>query len=74
MKQITRDWLEAAALDIERIGYLLQNERLTVHVAFLSQQAIEKSFLTTYHEIVHSQLETSVPLINFHAFQPLPHF
>lgn len=43
MKQITRDWLEAAALDIESIGYLLQNERLTGHVAFLSQQAIEKS-------------------------------
>ncbi|MGE5447337.1 MAG: HEPN domain-containing protein [Bacteroidales bacterium] len=43
MKQITHDWLEAAGLDIESIGYLLPNERLTGHVAFLSQQAIEKS-------------------------------
>ncbi len=42
MKKITQDWLEAASIDIESIRYLLQNERLTGHVAFHSQQAIEK--------------------------------
>lgn len=43
MKQITKDWLEAASINIESIGYLLQNERLTGLVAFHSQQAIEKT-------------------------------
>jgi HEPN domain-containing protein len=42
MKQITNEWIEAASTDLESIGYLLQNERLTGHVAFHSQQAIEK--------------------------------
>ena len=50
MKQITQDWLEAAGLDIESIGYLLQNERLTGHVAFHSQQAIEKSLKALIEE------------------------
>lgn len=50
MKQITHDWLEAAALDIESIGYLLQNERLTGHVAFHSQQAIEKALKALIEE------------------------
>jgi hypothetical protein len=34
MKQITKDWLDAASMDIESIECLLQNERLTGHVAF----------------------------------------
>lgn len=50
MKQITHDWLVAAALDIESIEYLIQNERLTGHVAFLSQQAIEKSLKALIEE------------------------
>lgn len=50
MKQITHDWLEAAGLDIESIGYLLSNDRLTGHVAFLSQQAIEKSLKALIEE------------------------
>lgn len=43
MKQITKDWLDAASMDIESIECLLQNERLTGHVAFHAQQAIEKT-------------------------------
>lgn len=50
MKKITHDWLEAASLDIESIGYLLQNDRLTGHVAFFSQQAIEKSLKALIEE------------------------
>ena len=50
MKQITQDWLQAAGLDIESIGYLLQNDRLTGHVAFHSQQAIEKSLKALIEE------------------------
>ncbi|MBA4411008.1 MAG: HEPN domain-containing protein [Bacteroidota bacterium] len=50
MKQITRDWLEAASLDIESITFLLQNERLTGHVAFHSQQVIEKSLKALIEE------------------------
>lgn len=50
MKQITRDWLEAASLDIESTGYLLPNERLTGQVAFHCQQAIEKSLKALIEE------------------------
>jgi len=50
MKQITKDWLEAASIDIESIGYLLQNERLTGHVAFHAQQAIEKALKALIEE------------------------
>jgi HEPN domain-containing protein len=50
MKQITQDWLEAASIDIESIGYLLQNERLTGQVAFHAQQAIEKSLKALIEE------------------------
>jgi HEPN domain-containing protein len=50
MKQITKEWLEAASLDIESSGYLLQDERLTGHVAFHAQQAIEKSLKALIEE------------------------
>lgn len=50
MKQITKDWLEAASIDIESIGYLLQNERLIGHVAFHAQQAIEKALKALMEE------------------------
>ncbi len=50
MKQITKEWLEAASIDIESIKYLLQNERLTGQVAFHSQQAIEKSLKAIIEE------------------------
>lgn len=50
MKQITHDWLDAASLDLESIEYLIQNERLTGHVAFHSQQAIEKSLKALIEE------------------------
>lgn len=50
MKQITKEWLEAANLDIESSKYLLQDERLTGHVAFHSQQAIEKSLKALIEE------------------------
>lgn len=50
MKQITKDWLEAASLDIESIVYLLPNERLTGHVAFHAQQVIEKSLKALIEE------------------------
>jgi HEPN domain-containing protein len=50
MKQITKDWLESANLDLEAISYLIQNERLTGYVAFHSQQAIEKSLKAIIEE------------------------
>jgi HEPN domain-containing protein len=50
MKQITKDWLEAASMDIESIGYLIQDERLTGQVAFHAQQAIEKSLKALIEE------------------------
>ncbi len=50
MKQITIDWLDAASMDIESIECLLQNERLTGHVAFHAQQAIEKTLKALIEE------------------------
>ena len=50
MKQITKDWLEAASLDIESCNSLLQNERLTGQVAFHAQQAVEKSLKAIIEE------------------------
>lgn len=34
MKRITKDWLETASLDLESIPLIIQNDRLTGHVAF----------------------------------------
>jgi HEPN domain-containing protein len=50
MKAITREWLESAALDLENIQHILDDERLTGHVAFHAQQAIEKSLKAVIEE------------------------
>jgi HEPN domain-containing protein len=50
MRRIAREWLEAASLDIENISHIIQNERLTGHVAFHAQQAIEKSLKAVIEE------------------------
>jgi len=50
MKQITKDWLETAKLDLEAITCIIQNDRLTGHVAFYAQQAIEKSLKAIIEE------------------------
>ncbi|MCW0484967.1 HEPN domain-containing protein [Gaoshiqia sediminis] len=50
MKQITKDWLEAASIDIESIEALIKNTRLTGHVAFHAQQAIEKALKAIMEE------------------------
>ena len=50
MRQITKDWLEAASTDIESIVYLIQDVRLTGQVAFHAQQAIEKSLKAIIEE------------------------
>ncbi len=50
MKEITKKWFESAHLDIENITLILQNDRLTGHVAFHSQQAIEKSLKALIEE------------------------
>jgi HEPN domain-containing protein len=50
MKQITKDWLETANLDLEAIAHIIQNDRLTGHVAFYAQQAIEKSLKAIMEE------------------------
>lgn len=50
MKQITKDWLETASLDLESIPLIIQNDRLTGHVAFHSQQAVEKSLKALIEE------------------------
>lgn len=50
MKQITQDWLAIASLDLEAITHIIENERLTGHVAFHAQQAIEKSLKALIEE------------------------
>jgi HEPN domain-containing protein len=50
MRRVAREWLEAASLDIENISHIIQNERLSGHVAFHAQQAIEKSLKAVIEE------------------------
>jgi len=50
MREITKNWLEAASLDLENITLILENARLTGHVAFHAQQAIEKSLKALIEE------------------------
>ena len=50
MKIITKEWLDLAFLDLESISYLIIDDRLTGQVAFLSQQAIEKSLKAIIEE------------------------
>jgi HEPN domain-containing protein len=50
MRTITREWLESANLDLENIRHIIQDDRLTGHVAFHAQQAIEKSLKASIEE------------------------
>jgi HEPN domain-containing protein len=50
MKQLTREWLNAAEDDLITIGNILDNPILTNIVAFHSQQAIEKSIKAIVEE------------------------
>jgi HEPN domain-containing protein len=76
MKQITKDWLEAADTDIESIGCLLQNERLTGQVAFHARQAIEKALKALLEEYgdrvpkVHSLSKLFDSCSEYLDFQP----
>ena len=51
MRDITKQWLESASLDLENIQLIIENDRLTGHVAFHSQQAIEKSLKALIEEV-----------------------
>jgi HEPN domain-containing protein len=73
VKQITKDWLEAASLDLKAVKHIIQDRRLTGHVAFHAQQAIEKSLKAVIEESgervpkIHSLsklFELCVPLIS----------
>lgn len=59
MREITKKWLEAASLDIESITHILNHDRLTGHVAFHAQQAIEKALKASMEEF-----EIRVPKIH----------
>jgi len=50
MKAITREWLDSANLDFENIRHIIHDDRLTGHVAFHAQQAIEKSLKASIEE------------------------
>jgi HEPN domain-containing protein len=50
MKQLTREWLNAAGDDLITIENLLDNPILTNIIAFHSQQAIEKSIKAIIEE------------------------
>jgi HEPN domain-containing protein len=50
MKKIAEEWLAAASLDIESIRHIIHDERLTGHVAFHAQQAVEKSLKAVLEE------------------------
>ena len=51
MRDITKQWLESASLDLENTQLIIENDRLTGHVAFHSQQAIEKSLKALIEEV-----------------------
>jgi len=50
MKQLSKDWLDAAYQDILTIEEIIDNKLLTNIVAFHAQQAIEKSFKAVIEE------------------------
>ena len=50
MKEITKEWLELAFLDLESIACLINDDRLTGQVAFHAQQALEKSLKAILEE------------------------
>ncbi len=67
MKQITKDWLDASSTDIESIGCLISNERLTGHVAFHAQQAIEKALKALIEE--HGDRQNRIAILIFISLQ-----
>lgn len=64
MKNITEEWLESADLDIENIRHIIHDQRLTGHVAFHAQQAIEKTL-----KAIIEEYDLTVPKI--HSLQKL---
>ena len=58
MKQLTREWLNAAGDDLITIENLLDNPTLTNIVAFHSQQAIEKSIKAIVEEFGIASIKT----------------
>ncbi len=50
MKDITKEWLELAYLDLESISHLIVDERLTGQISFHAQQALEKSLKAILEE------------------------
>jgi HEPN domain-containing protein len=64
MKQLTREWLNAAEDDLTAIENLLDNPVLTNIVAFHSQQAIEKSIKAIIEEF-------GITFIKTHSLQTL---
>ena len=58
MKQLTREWLNAAGDDLITIENLLDNPIMTNIVAFHSQQAIEKSIKAIIEEFGIAFTET----------------
>jgi HEPN domain-containing protein len=64
MKQLTREWLNAAGDDLIAIESLIDNPVLTNIVAFHSQQAIEKSMKAVIEEF-------GIPFKKTHNLQTL---
>jgi len=64
MKQLTREWLNAAGDDLITIENLLNNPILTNIVAFHSQQVIEKTLKAIIEEF-------SIAFIKTHNLQSL---
>ena len=58
MKEITEEWLERAYDDIETMGEIIDNPRLTNIVALHSQQAIEKSLKAVIEELEIGAIKT----------------
>jgi HEPN domain-containing protein len=58
MKQLTREWLNAAGDDLLTVESLLYNPVLTNIIAFHSQQAIEKSLKAIMEEFGISFIKT----------------
>ena len=50
MKQITKDWLKSAKMDLSLIETINNRDDLTPLIAFHSQQVIEKSFKAIIEE------------------------
>jgi HEPN domain-containing protein len=50
MKQITKDWLQAANLDLEAIMHIIKDDTINRSCCFYAQQAIEKSLKAVIEE------------------------